>query len=126
MCDKAKPLYEIGLREWRYCGQIQTPELPKIGMVKNMAITPNITKNVSTLIIEKYLKEQIIITELVDKNNMHAHIKVFINGNWIGITNDIYKIRSDLIKMKISNEIKESMSLIFEGDTNDFHIFIIK
>ena len=71
----------------------ETPEGESIGIVKNMALTTYITSNMSadTVLDILYSNELIPIDEVYPKN-ISRSLKVFINGNWLGIHNDSKKI----------------------------------
>lgn len=108
-----------GNAEWSLVGR------PKTGIVKNMAMLEGITISMNSQIpiIQKYLSGKIITLESVNKKKLHTYVKVFVNGNWLGVTNNIIKIHSDLRKMRFNGEIEKSVSFIFSYKTNEFHVY---
>ena len=72
-------------------------------------------------IVQKYLSDKIITLESVNKKKLHSYVKVFINGSWIGVTDNIIKIHNDLRNMRFKGEIEKAVSLVFDY-RGEFHI----
>ncbi|XWV25314.1 intein-containing DNA-directed RNA polymerase subunit 2 [Tupanvirus deep ocean] len=104
---------------------LETPEGPKTGIVKNMAMLEGITINMNSQIpiVERYMSGKIITLESVNKKKLHTYVKVFINGNWIGVTNDIIKIHNDLRNMRFRGELEKTVSLVFNYREKEFHVY---
>ena len=104
---------------------LETPEGPKTGLVKNMTLTEFITINMNSQIpiIEKYLRDKIITLETINKKKIHDYVKIFINGNCLGVTNKILKIHNDLRTMRFRGEIEKMVSLVFLYKEKEFHIY---
>lgn len=104
---------------------LETPTGANTGIVKNLTLIEQITINTNSQIpiIQKYLTDKIITLDLVDIKKIHNSIKVFINGNWIGITDKIIKIHNELREMRFKGEIDKYVSLIFNYHENEFHIY---
>ena len=104
---------------------LETPEGAKTGIVKNLAMLENITINMNDQIpkIQRYLHGKIITLEAVDKDQVHSHVKVFINGNWMGVTMNIIKIHSDLRNMRFRGEIEKTVSLVMDYKQKEFHVY---
>ena len=98
---------------------------PKTGIVKNLAMLETITiaMNSQIPIIQKFLEGKIMTLESIDKKKLHMYVKVFLNGNWIGVTKDIIRIHRDLRNMRFRGEIEKMVSLVFDYRTNEFHIY---
>lgn len=99
-------------------------ERPKTGIVKNMAMLESVTINMNSQIpiVQNYLAGKIITLESVNKKKLHNYVKVFINGNWIGVTDNIDKIHSDLRQMRFRGEIEKTVSLVFDYKS-EFHVY---
>ena len=111
--------------QWGSMCPLETPEGHKTGIVKNLAMLECITINMNSQIpiIQNYLKGKIITLESVNKKKMHDLIKVFINGNWIGITKNIIKIQNDLRNMRFKGELEKNVSFVFDYKEKEFHIY---
>ena len=98
---------------------------PKTGIVKNLAMLETITiaMNSQIPIVQKFLEGKITTLESINKKKLHTYVKVFLNGSWIGVTNDIIKIHRDLRNMRFRGELEKSVSLVFDYRTNEFHIY---
>lgn len=90
-----------------------------------MIATITISMNDQIAIIRKYLddNDKLITLESVNKKKLHGYVKVFINGNWIGVTNEIVRIYSDLREMRFLGEIEKFVSLVFNYGQKEFHIY---
>lgn len=104
---------------------LETPEGQKIGIVKNMAMLETITINMNSQIpiIERYINNKIITLDSVNLKKLHTYVKVFLNNNWIGVTENVIKIHRDLRNMRFRGEIEKTVSFVFEYKTNEFHIY---
>ncbi|AYV85566.1 MAG: intein-containing DNA-directed RNA polymerase subunit 2 [Satyrvirus sp.] len=74
-------------------------------------------------IVEKYLEGKIITLESVNKKKLHTYVKIFVNGNWMGVTSDIIKIHTDLRNMRFKGELEKHVSLVFNYREKEFHIY---
>lgn len=83
-----------------------------------------ITINMNSQIpkIKDFLRGKIITLESVNKKKLHSYVKVFVNNNWLGVTNDIIKIHRDLREMRFRGEIEKFVSLYFNFRANEFYI----
>lgn len=92
-----------------------------------MAMLTTVTVNMNSQIpiIEKYLSGKIITLESVNKKRLHSYVKIFINGNWVGVTRgtDIVKIHSDLRNMRFRGELEKMVSLVFDYKLAEFHVY---
>ena len=79
----------------------ETPEGEGIGIVKNMALTCDITTNVSDAPLLEILSDEGIIklTE-VEPSVIHRRLRIFMNGNWIGIHDKPKELYDTLISAR--------------------------
>lgn len=105
---------------------LETPEGPKTGIVKNMALLTNVTINLSASqepIIKRYLNGKVITLDQIDKRKYHRFVKVFINEAPYGITDKVFQIKSQLREMRFIGEIDKTVSFVFDTFSNEFHIY---
>lgn len=92
-----------------------------------MAMLTTVTVNMNSQIpiVEKYLSGKIITLESINKKRLHSYVKIFINGNWVGVTKgtDIVKIHSDLRNMRFRGELEKMVSLVFDYKLAEFHVY---
>ena len=107
-----------------YC-PLETPDGAKIGLVKNLAMMTQVTNNMNAQIpiIERFLAGKITTLEAIDRRRLHSYVKVFLNNNWIGSTNNIIKIHEDLREMRFRGELDKMVSLVFGYKTREYHIY---
>lgn len=103
---------------------LETPEGPKTGYVKNMSLTSGFTiyMNDQIHIIKSYLKDKIIPLESVNKKKLYSYVKVFMNGTWIGVTNNAVEIHNHLREWRFKGEIEKTVGLIFKYHEKEYHI----
>ena len=115
----------VGMRILRGNAEGNLVSRPKTGIVKNLAMLETITvaMNSQIPIIENYLLGKIITLESVVKKKLHTYVKVFLNGNWVGVTRDINKIHNDLRNMRYRGEIEKMVSLVLDYKEHEYHIY---
>ncbi|QGR53808.2 DNA-directed RNA polymerase RPB2 [Moumouvirus maliensis] len=110
---------------------LETPEglssvsRPKTGIVKNMTMMESITISMNSQIpiIENYLSGKIIPLESVNRKKLHTYVKVFLNGNWLGVTDNIIKIHTDLRNMRFRGELHKHVSFDLNFRLAEFNIY---
>ncbi|AMZ02694.1 DNA directed RNA polymerase subunit 2 [Mimivirus Bombay] len=90
-----------------------------------MAMMEGITINMNSQIpiIESYLIGKITTLESANKKRLHQYVKVFLNGNWLGVTRNIIKIHNDLRAMRFRGELSRMVGLVLNYKTAEFHIY---
>uniref|UniRef100_A0A6C0H5M3 DNA-directed RNA polymerase n=1 Tax=viral metagenome TaxID=1070528 RepID=A0A6C0H5M3_9ZZZZ len=100
---------------WGFIGCYDTPEGHQVGIVKNLSIMTHITIYSNSEVLYDYVNDYI---ESLDKSiNNPNHVKVIINGTWIGIVSDkidAYKFYCELKEKKIKGIINVYTSIIFD------------
>jgi DNA-directed RNA polymerase II subunit RPB2 len=96
---KLIPPRKLHSSSWGYICPSETPEGQAIGLVKNLSNTCEITHQFDSKIVKSYIMDD--ITKITDINiyeyDKIKNTKIFINGDWLGYSND-YK--SLIIKLK--------------------------
>jgi len=109
---------------WGSACPLETPEGPNIGIVINLSLISTMTINLNSQIpiIMNYLDGKIIRLEDMDISKAYTYVKIFVNGNWIGVTKNIIKIHHDLRQMRFRGEIEKFVSLVIYYDRKEFRI----
>ncbi|AYV78699.1 MAG: DNA-directed RNA polymerase subunit beta, partial [Edafosvirus sp.] len=104
---------------------IETPEHSKVGLVKNLSMIGNITimLNSQVLIIKDFLKDKIINLMDVESSNIRAYTKVFLNGEWVGMHTEPFKLVKDLRSKKLNGSIDATTSIIHDIENMEIKIF---
>ena len=111
--------------QWGYICPTETPEGQSVGVVKNLAMTCEITNEIPVDIILFYINKYIINLNDIDifNENKNDYVKIFINGIWMGYTiepNDLYK---DFKKYRYQNLIHHYCSIYWDYIDNSIFIF---
>jgi len=99
---------------WGYLCPAETPEGQSVGVVKNLSYMTHITINSDSEPIYEYIKDKVIKFEDINDKDMNKKVKVFVNGMWIGTTNDAYNLYIDLKNKKYQGIINIYTSIIFD------------
>ena len=103
---------------------LETPEGPNVGIIKNLSMTECVTININSQvrIITDYIAKHIIPLESALPSSRHTSVKVFINGNWIGIANNIVVTHEHLRNLRFRGEIDKTVSLVLNYRDREYHI----
>lgn len=102
---------------WGFLCPAETPEGQSIGVVKNISYMAHITIPTNSSSLYKYTKKHVISFEdesFSNIANIEQAVKVFINGAWIGITEDPIKLYDDIKDKKYKGIINLYTSIIFD------------
>ena len=119
---KLVPPRRLHSTTWGFICPAETPEGGSIGIVKNMSYMTHITiPSNSEPLCEIILP---IIKELQDCNeiDLQNNVKIFINGSWVGITNDPEILYNKLKIMKANGIINIYCSIIFNYNLKEIRI----
>ena len=82
---------------WGFLCPAETPEGQSVGVVKNISYLTNITTYSESEPIYDYLQKYIIdFSKNNDASYFYNKVKVFVNGRWIGITNNPIDLYNDI------------------------------
>ena len=101
---------------WGFLCPAETPEGQSIGIVKNISYMGHLTIPTNSSSLYEYIKKHLIAfeDEAFDKISDIQHaVKVFINGAWIGITEDPLTLYNDMKDKKYKGIINIYTSIIF-------------
>ncbi len=119
---KLIPPRKLHNTQWGYICPAETPEGQPVGVVKNLSYMAHITirSNSNPLyeIIEPFVVkiQDIPIQELFDK------VKVLINGNWIGISQEPYELYLNLLSKKYAGIINIYTSVVFDYTNKEIRV----
>ena len=92
----------------------ETPEGQSIGIVKNISYMAHLTIPTNSSSLYEYVKPSIVSVESVTAKELHGKVKVFINGAWVGITDDPMTLYHDMKDKKYRGIINIYTSIIFD------------
>lgn len=110
---KLIPPRKLHNSSWGYLCCAETPEGASVGVVKNLSYMSTITINSNSTPLLDCVNLEIIKIEHC-KDNLDNYVKVFINGAWIGVTDEPEKLYLSLKDKKYKGIINIYTSVIFD------------
>lgn len=100
---------------WGFICPSETPEGASVGVVKNISYLTHITVPSDSSVMYEILESRITqIDENTEPCSMYKKVKVFINGSWIGITDNPGELYDFLKKKKYEGILNIYTSIIFD------------
>ena len=109
---------------WGFLCPAETPEGQSIGIVKNLAYLAHITINSNSSGLYDYILPIIQSLDTYDGSykDLDEFAKVFINGSWVGFTNDPEKVYLTLKDKKYKGIINIYTSIIFNSKLKEIRV----
>jgi DNA-directed RNA polymerase II subunit RPB2 len=98
---------------WGFVCVAETPEGQSVGVVKNLSYMTHITTYSNSLPLYEYIMPNITSID-VPGIQLHGKAKVFINGAWVGITEDPQGLYCMLKEKKYKGIINIYTSIVFD------------
>ena len=109
---------------WGFLCPAETPEGQSVGVVKNLSYMSHITIYSNSLPLYEYILPN--ITKIDDESltvvEMYKKVKVFINGSWIGVTEDPEQLYLDLKDKKFKGIINIYTSIVFDYKMKEIRV----
>jgi DNA-directed RNA polymerase beta subunit len=99
-----------------------TPEGASVGIVKNLSYMAHITINSNSLALYEYVNPHITCIETAKPIELFEKTKVFINGAWIGVTEQPQHLFVMLKDMKCKGIINIYTSVVFDYKVNEIRV----
>lgn len=98
---------------WGFLCPAETPEGQSIGVVKNISYMAHITIPTNSSSLYQYVEPYLIRVDAVSPRELNGKVKVFINGCWLGVTDQPAELYADLKNKKCRGIINIYTSVIF-------------
>lgn len=94
---------------------VQTPEHDKVGLVKSLSIigTVTILQTSQIILIESWLKKKLTNVYDIPSGKLKGMTKVFLNGDWLGITNKPNELYEELRNNKFNGTFDPTISIVY-------------
>ena len=104
---------------------VETPEGAKVGLVKSLAMMGNVTLMVESQIhiIKKVLNGKIMDLEDVHPFNFNKYVKVLLNGEWLGMTDNPYNLVNKLRNMRRIGKLEKTVSVVFDTYLKELKLY---
>ena len=119
---KLVPPRKLHNTSWGFLCPAETPEGASVGIVKNMSYMSHITIHSNSNSIYEYIEPHIINLENMKPNQLIDKVKVFVNGAWVGISEDASNLYTMLKTMKYKGIINIYTSIVFDYKLQEIRI----
>ena len=99
---------------WGFLCPAETPEGQSIGVVKNISYLSHITIPTNSSSLYEYVEPYIKKVEDTKSYEMNDMVKVFVNGAWLGVTENPIELYNEIKEKKYRGIINIYTSVIFD------------
>ena len=92
----------------------ETPEGQSIGVVKNISYMGHITIPTNSSSLYEYVKPHLWPVETTAPEVMYGKVKVFVNGAWLGVTDNPTELYNDMKNKKYKGIVNIYTSIVFD------------
>jgi DNA-directed RNA polymerase II subunit RPB2 len=121
---KLVPPRKLHNTSWGFLCPAETPEGQSVGIVKNLSYMTHITIYSNSLPLYEYIMPHIINieNENITSEEMYEKVKVFINGSWVGITENPNELFIMLKEQKYKGIMNIYTSIIFDYKMKEIRV----
>ena len=119
---KLIPPRKLHNSSWGYLCPAETPEGASVGVVKNMSYMSHITIPSNSGPIHEYVLPHIIPLSTLPTTALDKYVKVFVNGAWMGVSNEPYALFKNIQDKKYKGIINIYTSVIFDYKNKEIRI----
>jgi DNA-directed RNA polymerase II subunit RPB2 len=112
----------VGVSSWGFLCPAETPEGASVGVVKNLSYMTHITIPSNSTPIQDYIIPYVTPLEDLTCIELENKVKIFVNGAWIGISNDPYNLFKTLQEFKYKGMINIYASIIFDYKNGEIRV----
>ena len=104
---------------------VETPEHAKVGLVKHLTILGSVTVPTQSQIhiISKVMSGKIKPLADIHPSQLMKYTKVFLNGDWIGVSDAPITLHNELKNMKFNGTFEATTSIIYDDETNELRVY---
>jgi DNA-directed RNA polymerase beta subunit len=108
---------------WGFLCPAETPEGQSIGVVKNIAYMAHITIPTNSASLYEYVEPSIVkVDDVSSPGELYDKVKVFVNGIWLGITEDPERLYLEMKDKKHRGIINIYTSIVFNCKSMEIRI----
>ena len=116
--------------QWGVIDPVDTPDGGSVGFHKHMAIMCKITGHISVHEVIKWFNENITLDDIkihfleeCEHIDIASYTKIFINGLWLGIVKDAYKLKKVFRECRLIGIIPSVVSFSFDILSNKIEVY---
>ena len=99
---------------WGFLCPAETPEGQSIGIVKNISYMGHLTIPTNSSSLYEYVLPNVTRVDEASAKALHGKVKVFINGSWVGITENPTELYESMKEKKYAGIINIYTSIVFD------------
>ena len=107
---------------WGFLCPAETPEGQSVGIVKNLSYMTHVTIHSNSSPLHEYVTPYIIDIRNLTAKEMFDKAKVFINGAWVGISENPVELYADLKEKKYKGIINIYTSIVFDYKMKEIRV----
>ena len=111
--------------QYGFLDTVETPEGSNIGLQKHLSLLADVTLSSKSqdIIIEDLLENKIIDIKDIHPYEFTKHIKIYLNGNWLGFTDKPAEVVNFLRDKRSKNYINHHTSIIYNIYNKEIKIY---
>lgn len=107
---------------WGFLCPAETPEGQSVGVVKNLSYMTNVSTYSDSGPIYEYIERFICPLDHYDTEKFYDKVKVFVNGRWVGVTDEPNELFQDLKDKKHKGMIHIYCSIVFNYALKEIYV----
>jgi len=119
---KLIPPRKLHNTSWGFLCPAETPEGQSVGVVKNLSYMTHVTIHSNSGPLYDYVLPNIIPVQNLTAREMYEKTKVFINGAWVGISENPVELYQMLKEKKYMGIINVYTSIVFDYKFNEIRV----
>ena len=119
---KLIPPRKLHNTSWGFLCPAETPEGQSVGIVKNLSYMTHVTIQSNSQPLYEYIMPHVKDIQQLSAIDMYNKVKVFINGCWVGISENPVQLYEDLKEKKCCGIINIYTSVVFNYKKNEIHV----
>jgi len=119
---KLIPPRKLHNTSWGFLCPAETPEGQSVGIVKNLAYMTHITIYSDSLPLYEYIMPNVVPIDSITSVELYKKTKVFINGAWVGISDEPQELYLMLKDKKYKGIINIYTSIIFDYKMKEIRV----
>ena len=119
---KLIPPRKLHNTSWGFLCPAETPEGQSVGIVKNLSYMAHVTIHTISEPLHDHINSMITQLDHLKPNETYNKTKVFVNGSWVGVTENPKDVYDKLKYNKQTGFINIYTSIIFNYKTNELRV----
>ena len=107
---------------WGFVCPAETPEGQSIGVVKNIGYMAHVTIPTNSSSLYEYINPHILPVNDTPAEQMYGKVKVFVNGCWVGVSENAAVLYTDMKDKKYKGIINIYTSIVFDYKSLEIRI----